>query len=459
MNPVSAATAEHALTSPTSPTPPATAGPDPRDAAPVRRWPRALAALEVRDYRLFLTSQVVATTGLWMQRIAQDWLVLELTGSVTAVGVAVALQFLPMLLLGLFGGVVADRFPKRRILLVTQSTAALVAATLGTLALTGTVQAWHVYVLAAVLGLVTVVDNPTRQVFVSELVGPTHIRNAVSLNSSVFQMGALVGPALSGVLIHAVGQGWSFLLNAVSCLVVVAMVLVIRPRAALGPERSSSGGSGELRAALRYIGRTSEVAWSIVLAATIGLFGLNMPVILAAFADHVFTAGVGGYSLFNCLSALGALAGAVVSARRHSAPRVRTLTGTLVLLGLMLMLAALAPSAWVFGTVLVAVGFCTLQFLTGANSLVQTTTTPALRGRVMGVYLLVLLGGQAVGGPAVGWLIDHVGARTSMLGCGALVALVSVVVGLVIARRSHLTVELELHGRSRLPLHIVPAHH
>jgi len=462
---VSAAPAEHALT---TSAPSAAPPPDlPVDlhvdpaadlgATRVRRWPRAFAALEVRDYRLFLTSQVVATTGLWMQRIAQDWLVLELTGSVTAVGIAVALQFLPVLLLGLFGGVVADRFPKRRILVVTQSTAALVAATLGTLALTGTVQAWHVFVLATVLGLVTVVDNPTRQVFVSELVGPGHIRNAVSLNSSVFQLGALVGPALSGVLIHAVGQGWSFLLNAASCLVVVSMVLVIRPKAALVPERSR-GGSGELRAALRYIGRTSEVAWSIALAATIGLFGLNMPVILAAFADHVFTAGVSGYSLFNSLSAVGALTGAIVSARRQAAPRVRTLTATLVALGLTLMIAALAPSAWTFGIALVAIGFCTLQFLTGANSLVQTTATPALRGRVMGVYLLVLLGGQAIGGPAVGWLIDHVGARPSMLGCGALVALVSTGVGLLIARRSHLTLELELHGRSRLPLHIVPAH-
>ena len=412
----------------------------------------------MRDYRLYLTSQMVATTGLWMQRIAQDWLVLELTGSVTAVGVAVALQFLPVLLFGLFGGVVADRFPKRTILIVTQSTLALVATTLGTLALTGAVQAWHVYVLATVLGFVTVVDNPTRQVFVSELVGQAHIRNAVSLNSSVFQLGALVGPAVSGALIHAVGQGWSFLINAASCLVVVTMVAVIRPRPAPTATRST-GGAGELREALRYIGRTSEVAWSIVLAATIGLFGLNMPVILAAFADHVFSTGVRGYSLFNSLTAVGALTGAILSARRQSLPRLRVLTSTLVALGAMVMIAALAPSTWLFGIVLVAVGFCTLQFLTGANSLVQTTATPALRGRVMGVYLLVLLGGQAVGGPCVGWLIDHYGARASMFGCGSLVALVSVGVGLVIARRSHLTVELELRGSSRLPLHIVPAHH
>jgi MFS family permease len=393
-----------------------------------------------------------------MQRIAQDWLVLELTGSVTAVGVAVALQFLPVLLFGLFGGVVADRFPKRTILIVTQSTLALVATTLGVLALTGAVQAWHVYVLATVLGFVTVVDNPTRQVFVSELVGQAHIRNAVSLNSSVFQLGALVGPAVSGALIDAVGQGWSFLINAASCLVVVTMVAVIRPRPAPVAARSTSG-AGELREALRYIGRTSEVAWSIVLAATIGLFGLNMPVILAAFADHVFSTGVRGYSLFNSLTAVGALTGAILSARRQSLPRLRVLTSTLVALGAMVMIAALAPTTWLFGIVLVAVGFCTLQFLTGANSLVQTTATPALRGRVMGVYLLVLLGGQSLGGPCVGWLIDHYGARASMFGCGGLVALVSVGVGLVIARRSHLTVELELRGSSRLPLHIVPAHH
>ncbi|GAA3550416.1 MFS transporter [Microlunatus spumicola] len=412
----------------------------------------------MRDYRLYLTSQMVATTGLWMQRIAQDWLVLELTGSVTAVGVAVALQFLPMLMFGLFGGVVADRFPKRTILIVTQSTLAAVATTLGVLALTGAVEAWHVYVLAFVLGMVTVVDNPTRQVFVSELVGQAHIRNAVSLNSSVFQLGALVGPAVSGALIHAVGQGWSFLINAASCLVVVIMVAVIRPRPVPAHERAT-GGRGELREALRYIGRTSEVGWSIALAATIGLFGLNMPVILAAFADHVFSTGVRGYSLFNSLSAVGALAGAILSARRQSVPRLRALTSNLVLLGGGLMLAAFAPSVWVFGAALVAVGFCTLQFLTGANSLVQTTAAPALRGRVMGVYLLVLLGGQALGGPCVGWLIDHYGARASMFGCGTLVALVSVAAGLVMARRSHLTVELELRGSSRLPLHIVPAHH
>ncbi|WP_375423483.1 MFS transporter [uncultured Friedmanniella sp.] len=425
-----------------------------------RTWPRALAALQVHDYRLYLSSQMVATTGIWMQRIAQDWLVLQLTGSVTAVGVAVALQFLPVLLFGLYGGVVADRYPKRTILIITQSTAALMALSLGILALTGTVQAWHVYLIATLLGFVTVVDNPTRQVFVSELVGAEHIRNAVSLNSSVFQLGALVGPAASGLLINAVGQGWSFLINCTSCLVVVTMVAVIKPKHASATGARRQPRKGELRDGLRYIKATSEVGWSIVLAGTIGVFGLNMPVILAAFADHVFTAGVGGYSLFNSLTAVGALTGAILSARRRSSPRLRALTTSLVCLGLVLMLASMAPDAYLFGAVLIVAGFCTLQFLTGANSLVQTTATPAVRGRVMSVYLLVLLGGQAIGGPSVGWLIDHVGARPSMFVCGALVALVAAGAGLAMARRSHLTLGVTVRpGTGRLPVHIVPSHH
>ncbi len=424
-----------------------------------RQWPRSLASLQVRDYRLFLSSQVVATTGLWMQRIAQDWLVLQLTGSVTAVGVAVALQFLPVLLFGLFGGVIADRYSKRILLIITQSVATVMALTLGFLALSGTVQVWHVYAVATVLGFVTVVDNPTRQVFVAELVGTQHIRNAVSLNSSVFQFGALLGPALSGALIHAVGQGWSFLINAASCLVVVGMLIVLRPKNAPGSDerlKNRDQPKGQLRAGLSYIQRTSEVGWTIVLVATMGLFGLNMPVILAAFADHVFTAGVGGYSLFNSLTAVGAFSGAVLSARRRDVLRLRTLVTTLTMLGVVLMLASLAPVIWLFGIVLVAAGLMTMLFLTGANSLVQMTTAPTLRGRVMSVYILVLLGGQAVGGPSVGWLIDHFGARPSMFLCGGLVALVAIGSGLAMARTSHLTLELDVHrDHGRAPLHIV----
>ena len=418
------------------------------------RWPRTVAALEVRNYRLYLSSQVVATTGLWMQRIAQDWLVLELTGSITAVGVAVALQFLPVLLFGLFGGVIADRYPKRRILLITQSVAALMALTLGLLALTGTVQAWHVFVVAAILGFVTAVDNPTRQVFVSELVGPRHIRNAVSLNSSVFQLGALLGPALSGLLIHAVGQGWSFLINFAACGLVVTILAIIRVPVLPANERPRA--KGQLREGLDYIRGTSEVAWTIVLVGTIGVLGLNMPVILAAFAEHEFATGVGGYSLFNSLTAIGALTGAILSARRTEVLRLRMLVSTLTGLGLVIALASIAPSVWLFGAMLVGSGLLTLLFLTGANSLVQTRSEATVRGRVMSVYILVLLGGQAIGGPAVGWLIDHFGARPSMFLCGGLVALMAAITGIAIARQAHLGLEVDLHREhGRAPLHIV----
>jgi MFS family permease len=391
-----------------------------------------------------------------MQRIAQDWLVLELTGSVTAVGVAVALQFLPVLLFGLFGGVIADRYPKRRILIITQSSAALMALTLGLLALTDTVQAWQVFVVAALLGFVTVVDNPTRQVFVSELVGPRHIRNAVSLNSSVFQFGALLGPALSGLLIQAVGQGWSFMINVVACSLVVVIVAIIRVPAPVGP--GSVRAKGQLREGLAYIASTSEVAWTIVLVGTLGVLGLNMPVILAAFANTEFTTGVGGYSLFNSLSAIGALTGAILSARRTEVLRLRMLVSTLAGLGVVLALAAVAPTSWMFGALLVGSGLLTLLFLTGANSLVQTRSDASVRGRVMSVYILVLLGGQAIGSPAVGWLIDHFGARPSMFLCGGLVTMVALVTGVAIARAAHLGLEVDLHREhGRSPVHIV--HH
>jgi MFS family permease len=421
-----------------------------------RQWPHALAALAVRNYRLYLSAQAISTTGLWMQRIAQDWLVLELSGSVAAVGVAVALQFLPVLMFGLVGGVLADRYPKRTLLMLTQTIAATLAVVLGLLALTGTAQVWHVYLIATLLGFVTVVDNPTRQVFVAELVGDRHVRNAVSLNSSVFQFGALVGPALSGLLIHAVGQGWSFLINAASCLVVVIMLAVIRlqPGTVTVPDRTP----GQLGAGLRYLREVSEISWTIVLVATMGILGLNMPVILAAFANSEFATGVGGYSLFNSLTAVGALSGALLSARRVQVVRLRTLVGLLIGFGGVLAVASLAPNVYLFGALLVGCGLLTLLFLTGANTLVQLSSAPTLRGRVMSVYVLVLLGGQAIGGPAVGWLVDQFGARSSMFWCGGLIVLLATVTGAAMAHQSHLRVEIDLRRlQGHSLVHIVHA--
>lgn len=419
----------------------------------VSRWPRSFAALQIRNYRIYFCSQLVANTGLWMQRIAQDWLINQLTGSAAAVGITVACQFLPVLIFGMFGGLVADRLPKRRVLMVTQSVAATLAGLLGLLAITGVVQAWHVFAIAVMLGFVTVVDNPTRQAFVSDLVGREHIRNAVSLNSSVFQLGGLVGPAISGVLIHAIGQGPSFLINGAGCLLVVTLlgIMTVKDTVGAAPAQHESIGR-QIADGLGYIRRTPEVLWAIVLVAALALFGLNMPVILTAFATNVFTSGVGGYSLFNTLVAVGSLAGALLSARRTGVARLRLLVGCLAVLGICLILASRFGWEPLFCITLVGIGMATLTFMTSANSLVQMTAPAAVRGRVMSVYLLMLLGCQAIGGPIVGAVVDQIGVRSTMLICGSIVALAAIGSGLAMGRQSQL--RLTLHAR-RIPVQIV----
>jgi MFS family permease len=431
--------------------------PEAVEAVAASRWPRSFAALQVRNYRIYFCSQIVATTGFWMQRIAQDWMIADITGSAAAVGITVACQFLPVLIFGMFGGLIADRFPKRKVLMITQGAAAGLAMLLGVLATTGVVQAWHVYGIAIALGFVTVVDNPTRQAFVSDLVGRQHIRNAVSLNSSVFQLGGLIGPALSGLLISAVGQGPSFMINAGACMLVVTLLWIMAVPDDLTPGQPAKPGAPHAKSSvardladgLDYIRRTPEVAWTIVLVAALALFGTNMPVLLTSFATTEFTTGVGGYSLFNTLIAVGSLAGAMLSARRTGGPRLRMLVSCMVGLGVSLALAALSGHQVLFCTVLIAIGVCTLLFLTSANSLVQMTAPAAVRGRVMSVYLLVLLGFQAVGGPVMGFAIDHFGARPTMFVNGLLVVLISIGSGLAMAHRSNL--RLAVNRIHRIP--------
>ncbi|GAB3922033.1 MFS transporter [Microlunatus endophyticus] len=426
---------------------------EPGAAPEASRWPKSFVALQVLNYRIYFGSQIVATTGLWMQRIAQDWMISQLTGSAAAVGITVACQFLPVLFFGMFGGLVADRLPKRRVLMVTQSVAASMAALLGVLAITGVVQAWHVFAIAVMLGFVTVVDNPTRQAFVSDLVGRDYIRNAVSLNSSVFQLGGLIGPAISGILIHAIGQGPSFLINSGACLLVVTLLGIMKvPSAVAAKPAQSVSIARQLSEGLGYIRRTPEVLWTIVLVTALALFGTNMPVLLTAFATNVFPGGVGGYSLFNTLVAVGSLAGALYSARRTDSPRLRFLVSALGGLGIGLILASRFGWEPLFCLTLVGIGMMSLLFMTSANSLVQMTAPHAVRGRVMSVYLLMLLGCQAIGGPIVGVVIDRIGVQSTMLLCGSIVGLAAVGAGLAMARQSKLTVSV---SRSRMPLQIV----
>ncbi|MEE6287869.1 MFS transporter [Georgenia sp. MJ173] len=400
----------------------------------------ASAVLRQHNYRLFVSSQVFANTGVWMQRIAQDWLVLSLTGSVTAVGITSTLQFTPVVLFGMFGGVLVDRYSKRMLLLVTQGAAAVLATLLAVLTFTGTIGVGHVYLIALALGLVTAVDSPARQVFVPELVGRDHLRAAVSINSSVFQLGGLVGPAIGGLVIATFGEGWAFAANAVGCVLVMAMLLRIRPGLLHRLPRSPRA-PGQLRMGLRYVWTAPPILWSIVLVGTVGMVSLNLPVMLTAFADRVYESGAGGFGTFNAMVAVGGVLGAVTASRQQT-NRMRRLVTMAALLGLALTLAALAPSATVFSAALVLVGMMTLRVLIAAHLLVQLGTDPTLQGRVMGIYLLVQLGGRAVGGPVVGGVSEALGARASLLACGLVMVGVALVVGMVLARVGSLRLSL-----------------
>jgi MFS family permease len=396
-------------------------------------WRHTLLSLGVRNYRIFAGTSLIALTALWMQRIAQDWLVLQLSGSVLAVGITTALQFAPMLVLGLMGGLIVDRYPKHTLLMITQSASALTSAALAVLALTGWIEVWHVYVVAVVLGLVTVIDNPARQVFTNELVGPALLRNAISLNSSTFQLGALIGPALSGALLVAVGAGWSFAVNAIACLLVV-LALSRMNLAELHRAPRAARAKGQLREGVRYALAKPAILWTLVLLALLAVFAQNLPVLLAAYADDVFMTGAGGYGLFNTLVAVGALTGAILSTRRR-AVRLRTVVVMAGVYGAVQAMAGLLPVEAAFGVALVAAGFSWILFITAANTLVQMSTNMGVRGRVMALYMLVLLGGQAVGGPLMGAFVEAVGPHLGMLMSGGVPAVAAGVIAMVLHRR------------------------
>ncbi|MCS0600403.1 MFS transporter [Streptomyces sp. LP11] len=400
-------------------------------------------SLRIRNYRLFFLGQVVSNTGTWMQRIAQDWLVLSLTGSSAAVGITTALQFLPMLLFGLYGGVLVDRLPKRPALLVTQSSMALSGIALAALTLSGHVQVWHVYVAAFAVGLATVVDNPARQSFVSEMVGPDQLHNAVSLNSANFQSARLVGPAVAGLMITGVGTGWAFLANGLSFAAPIAGLLLMRARD-LRPVTRTPRGKGQLREGLRYVAGRPELIWSVVLVGFIGTFGFNFPVWLSAYADDVFHVGAGGYSLLNTLMAAGSLIGALLAARRGTA-RMRLLIGAALVFGALEIVAALTPAYWLFALLMVPIGIAGLTVNVTANTTVQLATDPAMRGRVMSLFMMVFMGGTPLGAPLIGWVTDTYGPQVGFALGGIVSAAAAAVIGLVLARVGGLRLSVAWH--------------
>lgn len=404
-------------------------------------------SLKIRNYRLFATGQVVSNTGTWMQRIAQDWLVLSLTGSASAVGITVALQFLPMLLFGLYGGVLADRLPKRQLLVATQSAMALTGLALAALTLSGHVQVWHVYLTAFLLGLVTVVDNPARQSFVAEMVGPEQLSNAVSLNSANFQSARLVGPAVAGVLITAVGSGYAFLLNGLSFIAPLIGLLLMRTGELHKIERAPRG-KGQLREGLKYVAGRPELIWPIVLVGFIGTFGFNFPIWLSAFVNNVYHSGASTYGLLNTLMAVSSLAGALLAARRGTS-RLRVLVAAAILFGVLEIVTAFAPQFWIFAVLLVPIGMFGLTVNVTANASIQMATEPAMRGRVMSLFMMVFVGGTPLGAPLVGWITDTYGPRIGFAAGGAVALVAAIGVGVMLARVGGLRLKIDLRRGRR----------
>jgi MFS family permease len=406
------------------------------------RWSDTFSSLRVPNFRLFTISNILAMSGTWMQRIAQDWLVLTLSHSVTAVGITVAMQFTPMLVFGLYGGLIVDRYSKRRLLMITQGVIGVLAALLAVLALTHTVQVWEIWAIAFVVGLVVVVDNPTRQVFANELVGPRYLRNAISMNSSVFQLGGLIGPAVAGFLLDAVGAGWAFGINSITCFITVATLAALNP-AKLVKITPVPRAKGQLTQGLAYVTRKPVIFWTIVMVAILSLFALTTPVILTAYANNVFKVGASGYGLFNTLVAAGAFTGAILSTRRKRV-RLRTVMIMGGLWGLVQALGSIMPNQFGFGITLIALGVANLLFITAANSLVQMSSNVGIRGRVMSLYVLVLLGGQAIGGPFMGWVVSTWGPAVGLAVSGLVPALAALAIGIHLARRHDLRLSVSV---------------
>jgi MFS family permease len=386
-------------------------------------------SLENHNYRLWAGGAIVSNVGTWMQRTAQDWLVLtQLThNNATKMGVVMALQFGPQLLLLPITGFAVDHLDRRKILLATQAAMGALALGLGVLTITGLVQIWHVYVFAFLLGCVAAFDSPARQVFVSELVGQEHLTNAVGLNSTSFNAARMLGPAVAGVMIAAVGTGWVFLINGFSFLAVLCSLSLMRVHELRRAERPAPSRSGMLDG-FRYVWRRPEQKTALLMLFLIGAFGVNFPIFISTMSVTVFHKGPGEYGLLTSIMAVGSVSGAFLSAGR-SGSRFSLLIIGAALFGLGLGLGALMPNYWFFGLALTLVGMAAQTFTTSTTSLLQLSTEPAMRGRVMAIMLAIALGGTPVGAPIIGWVADRFGPRWA-ISVGAAAGFSAALVGL-----------------------------
>jgi MFS family permease len=395
-------------------------------------------SLKTRNYRLYASGQLVSLTGTWMQRVAQDWLVLELTNSGTALGIVTALQFGPSLLLGLWGGMLADRYDKRKLLLITQTALALVALILGLLVVGGVVQYWHVLVLAGALGVIASVDTPVRQSFVVEMVGKEDLANAVAINATIFNAGRVLGPAIAGVMIAGMGTGAVFLVNAASSVGVLVALALMRT-AELSPSPPLQRAKGQLGDGLRYVRGRADLMVTMILVFVIGTFGLNFQLTTALLAKQVFHRSASGYGLLSTALAVGACGGAVLATRRIRRPTQLFLIGTALAFGVLEIAVGVMPNFDSTALLLVPTGLLMLTFTTAANASVQLGVEPTMRGRVMALYLMCFMGGTPVGAPIIGWVAGAFGPRWGLLGGGLICLLSALVIAAFIARRRGLT--------------------
>ncbi len=421
-------------------------------AAAARPRPQGtFAPLQSFNYRLYFIAAIFATTGAWMQRVAIDWLMLELTGNVALVGLAVSLQFAPALLLTPWAGVISDRLSRRHILMATQTSSIAVNAVLAFLVMTGRAEVWHVLTAAGVLGITLAFDSPSRSAFLSEMVGSDRVKGAISLNASVFHLGGLVGPMISGTLIAVIGSGPSIGVNALTGVIALGALVAMRP-AELHRSPRVQPGKGQIREAARYVAARPTILWSIILMGAIAVFGLNLPVLLAASAKVTYGTDAAGYGLYSSLAASGALLGAILSARRRTL-RLRTVVLTGGVFGGLMALAGLAPFYAGFLVSLVALACVRVLVGTGSETMTQLSSDLSIRGRVMSLYLMVGLGGQAIGGNLLGWVAQLWGSGAGFVVAGAGMLVVTGVAGIVLARQGGLRLVFDLSLRQ--PVRIV----
>jgi len=398
---------------------------------------RAFRALKNHNYRLWAVGALVSNVGTWMQRVAQDWLVLtQLTHhDASALGVVMALQFAPQLLLLPWTGYAADHFNQRKLLFFTQATMGVLSLGLGALTVSGVIQLWHVYAFAFLFGCAAALDAPVRQTFVAELVGDADLPNAVALNSTSFHAGGMIGPAVAGIAIASVGTGWAFLMNGVSFFAVLISLATLRV-SALQTNARARHTKGSFIEGLRYVWSRPDLKAILVMLFLIGTFGFNFTLFTSTMAVNVFHTDARGFSLLSSIMAVGTISGALMAAGSDR-PKFGSLFTGAVVFGIGCTLAAIAPSYWFFACALVLIGVSAMILTNATNSLMQLSTEPAMRGRVMALRVGVALGGTPIGAPIIGWVANHFGPRWSV-GIGAASGFAAAIVAVyTLMRRLH----------------------